>query len=483
MAKKCLHCGASMPEEANICLHCLTICNNTSANFDKQTLKHKKKKPTKKRLSILIAAIIFVQAVLSLGAVQMDQPVTPATISKVGTSNADTDTNESNPVSKFFKKVFGIKDDTQESNTSSNISSGKAATSVSNTANANTNASSMNTSGNTESHGAAPNQPSSGNQENNTTIAPTAPTSSQPEEKPVLNYGDYEYKTDTDGEIQITKYTGSDSCILIPDQINGIDVGSIESYAFKDNSTLQTVYFKDSENYHILWVNPYAFYNCKNLKKVVFPKNTDLGIQAHFALQCTSMKEIEVEHWQYRFIDGGLYYYSGGWSLSYYCEGYTASTYRIPDWCGGIAGYDCFTYNQYVKKFYLNDTSACLLYNHDYPYIEEYIADSDYYISIDGVLFKKESNATLSLYILPKAKKDTSFTFPENCQISLTPRNCNDYIETLRIPKTATFSTDTQAEHIKTFFGNLKTIYIEKGHPQKEIIKYHSNFLGKVIEY
>lgn len=482
MAKKCLHCGDSMPEEANICLHCLTICNNTSTESDKQTAKRKRKKPTKKQLSILMTIIIFVQAILSLGVMRMDQSVIPTAIPEAEMSDANANASESNPVSKFFKKVLGIEDNTPENTTSGQSPSSQETLSASNAGEADKGASNTTKAGG--NHGTVPSNPSASSSGNNTTSSPSSPDPLQPEEDPVLNYNDYEYEPDYDGELKITKYTGNDSCIIIPDQINGIDVGNIESYAFQDNNTLRTVYFKDSENYHILWVKTNSFYNCKNLEKIVFPENTDLGIHSAFAQQCTKLKQLEVNHWQYRFIDGGLYYYTTYWTLNYYCEGYTATTYRIPDWCTDISDSNCFQYNQYVKKFYLNDTTACLLSSKSYPSIEEYIVPStnNYYTDVDGVLFKKNQNGSLSLYLYPKQKKDKTFTFPANSSNDL-QFNRNDYVETLRFPKTATMLTTSNAEHIKSFYKNLKTIYIEKGHPQADIIKYHSNFLGKVIEY
>ena len=479
MAKKCLHCGDSMPEEANICLHCFTICDNTASDSENAKTK-KRKKPTKKQIAILVTAVACLLVILPLGAMQIDQAIAPTTSANTAASNANTNAKENNPVSRFFKKVLGIEEEAEDTDTSNGAPNGGKGQSAPNTTDvaANNNASASKE--NTESNNTIQNKPSGSGSDNNT----SASTEPEEEETPILNYSDYEYETDYDGEIKITKYTGNDSCIMIPDQINGIDVGSIEQYAFKDNNTLQTVYFKDSENYHILWVKTYAFYNCKNLKKVVFPKNTDLGILPVFALLCPKMEEIEVEHWQYRFLDGGLYYYSGGWSLCYYCEGCTASVYRVPDWCGGIAATECFEQNPYVKTIYMNETTACLQSYTQCPALEAIIVpDSNpYYMDVDGVLFKKMTDGTLSLYLYPAQKKDKTFTFPENSKNSLAFAK-NEYVETLRFPKTAIAATESNAEHIKSFYKSLKTIYLEKGHPQTEIIKYHSNFLGEVIEY
>lgn len=473
MQKKCSHCGKPMPEEASICLHCLTLCDEEKLP-DKP--KKKWKKPSKKQTAMILTATACLLIILPLGAMQIEQANLSNVSESSNTEKGKEKNTDENPVSSFFKKVFGIEEETTDETVNSEDTE---------------NIDSSNQMKSGENNSASSVQSNIGNasasQSNTTNTKPTSSTtnpSQDVEEDPVLDYSDYEYTTN-DNKITITKYTGNDTCILIPDQINGKNVERIDSYAFQDNSKLQTVYFKDSTEYHILWVDPLSFFNCKNLKKIVFPKNTDLGIISGFARQCTSLKELEVEHWQYRFVDGGLYYYTTKyWTLYYYCEGYTAEEYHVPDWCSGISDSYCFQYNTYVKRFYLNDTAASLLTAKTYPSIEAFIAnDNKYYETIDGVLFSKEEDGTLRLDIYPNAKRDKSFTFPENTKIVLRNTKINNYVETFRLPKTAVFSTDSEAEHLRSFFNNLKTVYIESGHPQENIIKYQSNFLGKVIEY
>ena len=206
MAKKCLHCGDSMPEEANICLHCFTICDNTASDSENAKTK-KRKKPTKKQIAILVTAVACLLVILPLGAMQIDQAIAPTTSANTAAFNANTNAKENNPVSRFFKKVLGIEEEAEDTDTSNGAPNGGKGQSAPNTTDvaANNNASASKE--NTESNNTIQNKPSGSGSDNNT----SASTEPEEEETPILNYSDYEYETDYDGEIKITKYTGNDS--------------------------------------------------------------------------------------------------------------------------------------------------------------------------------------------------------------------------------------------------------------------------------
>ena len=88
------------------------------------------------------------------------------------------------------------------------------------------------------------------------------------------NYNDYLYFslwTTSEGDqyysVDGRKYDVS--FVYIPDNINGIPVKWIRSYAFDYNNSLQTIYISDS----VTDIDYGAFYNCSNLETVVLPNN------------------------------------------------------------------------------------------------------------------------------------------------------------------------------------------------------------------
>ena len=68
---------------------------------------------------------------------------------------------------------------------------------------------------------------------------------------------------------------------------------AIDSYVFQDNDSLEAIEFSDNINSNGLKIDKYAFYNCSNLKKVVFPLTSgwlNLGVSA-FA-NCSKLQHI-----------------------------------------------------------------------------------------------------------------------------------------------------------------------------------------------
>lgn len=59
-------------------------------------------------------------------------------------------------------------------------------------------------------------------------------------------YGDYSYKILSDGTAEITGYSGSDTCLTIPNEINGYTVTSIGDSAFFEHSNITSITIPDS---------------------------------------------------------------------------------------------------------------------------------------------------------------------------------------------------------------------------------------------
>lgn len=113
--------------------------------------------------------------------------------------------------------------------------------------------------------------------------------------------GDFEYvvgiidesgwfRKDANGDcVEITKYTGSGSEVVIPSEIDGKKAVSIGEAAFSGASGLTSVTIPDSVKY----INWWAFKDCSSLASVKFPNSlTVIGLEAFNG--CTSLKDITI---------------------------------------------------------------------------------------------------------------------------------------------------------------------------------------------
>lgn len=496
MSKKCKNCGAVLPDEANYCLECMTAFDNSikeikdapipNGTFKERLLsrltglKSRVSSMSKRQKAALVSALTMLLLLVPLS-VYLFSPVDP-----VGGVTADTaagnNNNGSRPITRveaLFDEVFGTEsnpnDPLSENSSTSDTGSGSGNNSVSETvesgaAAGNTEAAAPGN-GNSTSAGSGSSSGSDSNGNNSTGSS-----------EPVLNYDDWEYMME-DGDLIVTKYTGNDKNVLVPDKINDINIHKLDKHTFKDNSTLETVTFKNSEDYHILWISSSTFYNCSSLKKVVFPTNTDIGIFPTFAVKCPNLTDIDVDHWQYKFENGALYYYdTKRWFLYEYCEGNTSSSYTVPDWVTAINNAsDNFLNCKYLKKIYLNDKCSGPTPRSNYNLEGIYVGDANPSVAdYDGVLYTKfEDFVQFSIY--PAGKKDKSFTLPQDSYSYL--RNAkNTYLETLTVPKTAEVPQKA-LEHLLESFPNLKTIKIEKDHPDLSMFQSYLNDKVNIIKY
>ena len=94
----------------------------------------------------------------------------------------------------------------------------------------------------------------------------TAETAEQPNPA-----SDFEYKDNSDGGITITKYIGTDTDVIIPEQIDGKTVTVIGQLAFASNDIITSVIMPDS----VIIIDTAAFCGCDNLSTVVLSKNLE----------------------------------------------------------------------------------------------------------------------------------------------------------------------------------------------------------------
>lgn len=96
----------------------------------------------------------------------------------------------------------------------------------------------------------------------------------------------FEYKK-IDSEIEITKYTGSDSEVVIPATINGLPVRSIGKNAFRFHDEIKSVKIPKSVNL----VGEYAFSYCESLTDIIIPAKY---IREYAFSHCTALTSVTI---------------------------------------------------------------------------------------------------------------------------------------------------------------------------------------------
>ena len=109
-------------------------------------------------------------------------------------------------------------------------------------------------------------------------------------------FGDFKYIIKKNGKVKIKKYVGTAKTVKIPSEIEGKEVYSIGSEAFikgkswadeMKNTTLEKVVIPDT----VYSIKDSAFYNCVNLKTVIFGKNVKI-IRSNAFSGCVNLKNV-----------------------------------------------------------------------------------------------------------------------------------------------------------------------------------------------
>ena len=106
-------------------------------------------------------------------------------------------------------------------------------------------------------------------------------------------FGDFWY-TSTNGKVTITKYSGKEIHLIVPESIENMPVISIGHSAFEYCSSLQSVTIPSS----VEKIGAFAFDECINLEKVTLEKGIK-EIDTHVFYRCNKMKFNEYENGYY----------------------------------------------------------------------------------------------------------------------------------------------------------------------------------------
>lgn len=180
---------------------------------------------------------------------------------------------ESNETKSSFSEQADASDDITNPESGTSTSSSMLESNTEGTANSTTNGNGSSSNLGSTSNSGSDNTTNAGNSGESENSG-----ASDTNSEPVLNYDDWEY-TISDSKVTVTKYTGNDKNIIVPDKFDGANLYKISKETFKDNSTLETVTFKDSEEYHAMTISRSVFNNCSSLKKLLSQKHKSWNIQ------------------------------------------------------------------------------------------------------------------------------------------------------------------------------------------------------------
>jgi hypothetical protein len=211
----------------------------------------------------------------------------------------------------------------------------------------------------------------------------------------------FDYTTNN-GAITITRYTGSDDVVSVPDTIDGFPVTIIGGSAFSSTSVGSVVLPNSITN--ILYE---AFIYCANLTNVTIPGGVTL-VQNFAFLGCPLLDNIAVDPANafYSSVDGALF--DKNQTMLLQCPETKTGTYTIPDtvsYIGSEAFYGCGGLtNVTLGRAVLSISTGGGDMFFDCTNLVSITVDTNnpFYSSVGGVLFNK-NGSTLELYPFGRA--------------------------------------------------------------------------------
>ena len=243
----------------------------------------------------------------------------------------------------------------------------------------------------------------------------------------LLVFEDYKYEICADGTIQIEEYTGTQSVLDVPEQIDGKDVKRIGLYAFSNNKNLTKVRLPET----VQFVNQFAFYGCTNLVSIEIPGSLQLIDSSAFS-QCKSLIVVDLAP-SLQFIEKSTF--SGCCSLQSFRVPYCVSRIGVGAFndCSELT---CVEIPVRVSNIEKNAFSKCTKLNDIY-----YAGSQEEWMQIEGI---KNIPSTCTIHY--------NSQMPEICnhiwnsgEVTLYPTCTQDGIRTF----TCTVCYETKTETIK----------------------------------
>lgn len=249
----------------------------------------------------------------------------------------------------------------------------------------------------------------------------------------------FAYSVQSDGAaVMITGYTGSDTDLVIPAEIDGKPVVEIVSYAFARGVQFKSVVIPDS----VTKIGSFVFGGCTALTSVTVGAGAAEGITGYVFSGCEALEEINVAESNpvYRSTDGVLFG-DGGETLVYYPPAKADTGFTVPDGVTAL-GDAAFNGSKKLTELTLPESlktigsgafSNCSsLTSLTIPagvtgYLSGYsfsgctaltgvqVADGNTsYVDQDGILFSARST---ELLFYPKTRTDAAFEIPARVRI------------------------------------------------------------------
>lgn len=546
--KKCPFCGTELPEEASFCLNCSSVLNEKpviTKEKKKTTMVIPAKKVAQVSTIVCAVAIILLSCFFAIKANRKipvaEQPVN-TTIVPVTEENGEIATNdngeqifeitevtETTTKKNFFEslldKVTGedkteteesvTEEDSQNSETSTEApsvndeaSSAEVKTTIiNNTTETTTKKSSFwddvfdwdnikfpeeGTTKAEEKTTATPIKPSkpapvettssTTTTTKPTTTAPTTtnPTTTAPSQPSVA---DFQY-VEVNGEIKITKYTGSSSTVTVPAYINGKHVAFLGENAFANNSNIHKIVFTGTASGTSRFYLPKSrtvFNNLPNLTSITFPyetyqrmtddsKNPGNDTFYELIVNCPKLSAVyftdkinpDFSSWTLTMysIDGVVFARqntnnSNGQPLDselmYYPPAKSNSSYTIPSRATSIEKF-AFSNNPHIKTIHFSSTTRYVTWNFlGCNNLSAFTVDANnpYLFAENGVLYTGSATVngvSYKSFFYPPAKTDSSFTFIDGYNLAMDGYSfCgNPYLKTVKFCQGALLYRDVQ---------------------------------------
>ncbi len=159
-------------------------------------------------------------------------------------------------------------------------------------------------------------------------------------------YGDFEYSV-SDGKVTINKYTGSDTEVVIPSEIEGMPVITIRNFAFQSCRNLVHLTIPDS----VTSMSANAFFICVNLTDVTVGSGMRKGLGFETFSYCEKLTNINVSNDNITYSsEDGVLFNKDKTEILFYPEGRTDSSYTIPDSVINIGKYSFYSFHSHLTS-------------------------------------------------------------------------------------------------------------------------------------